>query len=116
MSLYVHCTRLTLRGAGLVALAFVFGKLEPETLLCVRNPLHQGQRNFELAIADGANSNGGHLTQPLQHSKIAFRHGQPLTAFLTALTVLREAFFLVARLVARNFEAAAFAPAIVVFL
>jgi hypothetical protein len=114
------CTRLTLRRAGLVALAFVFGKLNPETLLCVRNPLHRGQRNFELAIADSADSDGWYLTQPLQHSEIAFRHRQPLTALLTALTVLRQAFFLaarlVARLVARNFEAAAFARAIVVFL
>jgi hypothetical protein len=112
--------RLTLRRACLVALAFVFGKLNPETLLCVRNPVHGGRRNLELAIAEGADANGGNLTQPLQHSKIAFRHAQPLTALLTALTVLREAPFLAARLVARlearNFETAAFARAIVVFL
>jgi hypothetical protein len=98
----------------------VFSKLEPETLSCVRNLLHGGRRNLELAIAEGADANGGNLTQPLQHSKIAFRHGQPLTALLTALTILREALFLaarlVARLVARNFETAAFARAIVVCL
>ena len=55
----------------------MFGELEPETLLCVSNPLHGGQRNLELAIAKGADSNGGNLTNPFHHPKIAFWHGQP---------------------------------------
>jgi hypothetical protein len=69
----------------------VFGELKPETLLCVRNPLHSRHRDLELAIANGADSNGGNLTKPFHHSKIAFRHGQPFW------TVLREAFFLADR-------------------
>jgi hypothetical protein len=55
----------------------VFSELESETFLCIRNPLHGGQRHLELAIADGADSNGGDLTEPFDHSKIAFRHGPP---------------------------------------
>ena len=63
-----------LRASWLIRLALVFGELEPETLLCVRNSLHRSQRNLELAIAEGTDSNGGNLTKPLDSSKIAFRH------------------------------------------
>ena len=61
----------------LIALAFVLGELESETLLCVRNPLHGARRNLKLAIAKGADSYGGHLTTPFDHPKAAFRHAQP---------------------------------------
>lgn len=58
-----------------IALTFVFGKLDSETLLCVRNPLHGGQRNLELSIAQSADANSGNLTEPFDDSKIAFQHG-----------------------------------------
>jgi hypothetical protein len=57
-----------------LALALVLGELQPEALLGVRNPVHGGQRSFEFSIAKGANSNGGNLTDPFHHPKIAFWH------------------------------------------
>jgi len=45
--------------AGVLMLAFVLGKLEPETFLCVRNPLNGGQGYIELAITKGAYSELG---------------------------------------------------------
>jgi hypothetical protein len=63
------------RGVGSrLALTLVFSELQPETLLCVRNPIHGGQWNCELAIAKSANSNGGNLTNPFHHPKIAPWH------------------------------------------
>jgi hypothetical protein len=69
----IYRTRLT----GIIALALVLGELKPETLLRVRNPFYGGERNLELAIAEGADCNGGHLTEPFDHSKITFRHSLP---------------------------------------
>jgi hypothetical protein len=74
-----------------VALAFVFGELKPETLLCVRNPLH-GERNLELAIANGADCNGRNLTKPFDDSEVAFWHvslsGDNFGGFLVGGSVL----------------------------
>jgi len=58
----------------LLALALVFGELHPQTFLRVRNPVHGGQRKLEFSIAKSANSNGGNLTDPFHHPKIAFWH------------------------------------------
>jgi hypothetical protein len=57
-----------------LALALVLGELQPKTLLGVRNPLHGGQGNLEFPTANSADSNGGNLTDPFHHSKIAFLH------------------------------------------
>ncbi len=61
--------------AGILALAFVFGELDPETLLRVRNPLHGTQGHFELAIAKSTDADGGDGPHPFDHSKIAFWNG-----------------------------------------
>jgi hypothetical protein len=63
--------------AGILALAFVRGKLKPKSFLRVRNPLHGGHRNLELAIAKGADSNCRDRPKPFGHPKITLWHGQP---------------------------------------
>ncbi len=42
--------------AGILAFALVLGKLDPETLLRVRNPLHCLHCNVELTIAKSADA------------------------------------------------------------
>jgi hypothetical protein len=63
--------------AGILALAFVGGKLKPKSLLRVRDPLHSGHGNFELAIAKSAGSNCGDRPKPFGHPKITLWHGLP---------------------------------------
>lgn len=67
----------TLRSADIVALAFVRGKLKPESFLRVRNPFHGGHRNLELAIAKGADSDCRDRPKPFDDPKITLWHGQP---------------------------------------
>ena len=65
-------------GSGLafiLALAFVFHELHPETLLRVRNPLHRIHGNFELPIAKSANPDSGDRTHPFDNPEIALGHG-----------------------------------------
>ncbi len=45
--------------AGVFRVAFMACKLDPKTLLRVRNPLHGGHGNLELTIAKAANSSCG---------------------------------------------------------
>jgi hypothetical protein len=80
----VKQSRVVLRGlshnrcrtlAGILALAFVFGELDPETLLRVGNPLHGTQGHFELAIAKSTDSDSGNGAHPFDHPKIVFWHG-----------------------------------------
>jgi len=97
----------TLCLAGILALAFVRGKLKPESFLRVRNPFHGGHRNLELAIAKGADSDCRNRPKPFDHPKITLWHGQPFSA-----TAEREAFFFADR----YFETEALARAIVVVL
>jgi hypothetical protein len=84
----------------------VFGKLDSETLLCVRDPLHGGERNLELSIAESADPDGRNGAQPFGDPKIAFWHA------LTFLETALEPFFLAAR----DFETTDFARAIEVVL
>ena len=56
--------------AGPFSVAFVACKLNPKTLLRVRNPLHGGHGSLELTIAKAANSSCGYLTKPFDHPKI----------------------------------------------
>jgi hypothetical protein len=61
---------------GVFALALVLGKLNPETLLRVRNPLEGGHRNLELTIAKSAESESRNRAQPFEHTKISLLHEQ----------------------------------------
>jgi hypothetical protein len=67
----------TLCLAGILALAFVRGKLKLESLLCVRDPPHGRHGNLELAIAKSADSDCGDRPKPFAHPKITLWHGQP---------------------------------------
>jgi hypothetical protein len=58
-----------------LTLALVLSKLDPETLLCVRNPLHCVHGNLELTIAKSADADSRDSAQPFEHPKITFRHG-----------------------------------------
>jgi hypothetical protein len=80
----VKQSRVVLRGlshnrcrtlAGILALAFVFGELDPETLLRVGNPLHGTQGHFELAIAKSTDSDSGHCAHPFDDPETALWHG-----------------------------------------
>ena len=62
--------RVRSRLAGVFNVAFVACKLNPKTLLRVRNPLQGGHGNLELTIAKAANSSCGYLTKPFDHPKI----------------------------------------------
>ena len=56
------------------ACAFVLGKLEAETLLCLGHALQCGQRNLELPVAQRAHCYGRDASKPLQNAKVTFRH------------------------------------------
>ena len=62
--------------AGILAFALVLGKLDPETLLRVRNrnPLHCLHWNVELTIAKSADADSRECAQPFEDPKITFRH------------------------------------------
>jgi hypothetical protein len=49
----------------------VLGKLNPEALLRVCNPLHVDQGNFEFALARSACCDSRDCNKPLEHPKIA---------------------------------------------
>ena len=67
---------LTAGLAAIFAPAPVLGKLDPEALLRVGNPPEGGHWSFELTIARSADRNGGDLTKPFEHAKIALLHEQ----------------------------------------
>lgn len=61
------------RRAGL---ALVRSELEPETLLCIRDPLHGVQWDLEFAIAKRADPNGRNGPQPFGDPQIALQRIQ----------------------------------------
>jgi len=52
----------------------MFGKLSRKARLSVLDPLHRGQGDGELAIAESADSNSRDCSQPFEHPKSAFFH------------------------------------------
>jgi hypothetical protein len=51
-------------------------KLNLEGRLCVRNPFYSGHRNLELKIANSADSDSRHGSEPLEHAKSPLFHSQ----------------------------------------
>jgi hypothetical protein len=90
------------RLAAILALALVLAELDPETFLRVRNSLHGGHGNFELAITKGADSDGWDSAHPFDYPEITLCHGLPFAGRAG------EVFFLADR----YFRAAAWARAI----
>jgi hypothetical protein len=65
---------LTARDWRLLTFAFVRGELEPKSFLRVRNSVHDGHRNIELAIAKSADSDCGDRPKPFHYPKITRWH------------------------------------------
>ena len=61
--------------AGVFGLAFVFGELDPETLLRLSYSLHGVHGNLELHTTVAADSNGRYGADPFIHPEIAFWRG-----------------------------------------
>jgi hypothetical protein len=60
----------------LVLFALMLIKLKLETLLRVRNPLDGGHGDLELKIANSADSDSRHGSEPLEHPKSPIFHSQ----------------------------------------
>ena len=64
-------SEISWRGAYLTfTLAVVPGELKPESLLCIRNPLHGGYGHLELAIAKSADPDSWDCAEPFDYPKI----------------------------------------------
>ena len=73
---FARVGRSVTKSKRLLLLTRVLGKLGGEVLLSVSDSLHRGQGDIELAIAEGADSNGRDCSQPFEHPQSAFFHGQ----------------------------------------
>jgi hypothetical protein len=76
LTLFVVFAYLISGLARILALAFVPGKLKPESFLRVRNPRDRGHGNRELAIAKSADSDSRDCAEPFDHPQITFSHRQ----------------------------------------